>query len=84
MLKSTSNFTAKLASRHGVGTHSNNALLATGCVGHVFCENDYQIMANWFWGITLNPVYPVLLPTYVAILGGAAGVTGTGLAGTFY
>ena len=61
------------SSLQGLGlepARTNSVLVSNNPV----CENDYQIMAGWFNGITLNPVYPVPLPVYVANLSGGANV----------
>jgi len=58
----------------GLEPARTNGVLAAGSGGKPICENDYKIMADWFGGITLNAVYPVPLPTYVANLGGGANV----------
>ena len=64
------------SSLQGIGLEParTNGLLAAGSGGNPICENDYQIMADWFGGIALNSVYSVPLPTYVANLGGGANV----------
>ena len=60
----------------GLEPARTNGVLAPGSVGgKPICENDYQLMAEWFGGsITLDPVYPIPLPMYVANLVGGANV----------
>jgi hypothetical protein len=60
----------------GLEPARTNGVLAAGSGGKPICENDYQIMADWFGGITLDSVYDVPLPVYVANLGGGANVQG--------